>query len=176
MAYSGRASRKRRPRASRPVSHLEKSPDYLTNSIQGRSKVVSANTGGPSIRDIPLSALATELIGYLTFATTPGKSLRQLDFIGFVPPRLGLCAALDDAVRCLCAAYGAFLSSRPILDSALYRQALKSLQKSLTNEDEALSCEVLCAVVCLSWCEASVQLLLDHSSTSLEADRQMCRC
>ncbi|KEF56852.1 uncharacterized protein A1O9_07042 [Exophiala aquamarina CBS 119918] len=60
------------------------------------------------------------------------------------------------AVECLCAAHSIFLSSGQDRKPVPYGKALKSLRHSLANIEEALSSEVLCAIICLSWCEALI--------------------
>lgn len=106
---------------------------------------------------LPLgSPLAAELVHHLSSQSLNERSLRQLGcFISMVPQRLGRNDALDLAVECLCAAHSCFLSSGQNLSPSKYAKALKCVRKSLDKSDEALSSEVLCAIICLSWCEVS---------------------
>jgi hypothetical protein len=109
----------------------------------------------PQVIDQP--ALLRDLVQCLSLTQSPTKSLSQIGcFIWFVPARLGICRALDDAVSCLCAAYTAFLSSKPVRGKSGFTRALQALQLSLRDEKEAMSAEVLCASICLSWYGVSV--------------------
>lgn len=104
------------------------------------------------------SSLAKELVSQLTSAKPHGQSLDQLgSFVHFIPARVGHNVALDAAVKCLCSAYSTFLSSNGPMDSKYYSRALNSLRRCLFNDEIALSSEILCAAVCLSWYEVGFQ-------------------
>ncbi|RDW85310.1 hypothetical protein BP6252_02900 [Coleophoma cylindrospora] len=105
------------------------------------------------------SPLALELANCLSSTRRRGLSLDQLgSFIRLVPPRLGTSNALDDAVKCLCAGYTAWMCAASSVHYLHYSRALRSLHSSLYNRDTALSAEILCASICLSWYE----LLVDN--------------
>lgn len=98
----------------------------------------------------------------LTSTAIQGCTLNQLKFLDFVPQRLGINAALDQAVECLCQAYSSCLSRTTLSDGVKRMKALKALQTSLQDPDEALSDETLCAAVCFSWME--VNTITQHDS------------
>ncbi|RDW77862.1 hypothetical protein BP5796_05714 [Coleophoma crateriformis] len=117
------------------------------------------------------SPLALELVNCLSSTSPRGLSLDQLgSFIRLVPPRLGTNNALDDAVKCLCAGYTALMCAASPVHYLYYSKALRSLHSSLYNRDTALSAEILCASICLSWYEVLVDTLnplwLVHTSGS----------
>lgn len=106
------------------------------------------------------SLLSKHLVYLLNDPTIPhNMSIRNLgSFLESVPSRLGHNQALDDAVQCICTAYGFLLpkdSSRICQGRREYYAALRSLRLSVVDEHEALSSNVLCAAVLLSWYEVS---------------------
>ncbi|KAI1263831.1 hypothetical protein F5Y18DRAFT_117589 [Xylariaceae sp. FL1019] len=103
------------------------------------------------------SPLALELIGLLSPAGSAGQSINQLGcFLSLVPSRLGTNEALDDAVRCLCTGYVAYISGKPLAAGSHYDRALRSLRSGLDETGTGLSDETLCASICLSWYEVLV--------------------
>lgn len=104
------------------------------------------------------SLIARELVGLLSTPIPQGRSLSELGgFIHLIPVRLGVHDALDSAVKCLCSAYSNFLSAKAPPDTTYYSRALSSLRQTILIGKEALSSEVLCAVVCLSWYEVWIR-------------------
>ena len=130
--------------------------------------------------DFLSSSLAKELVSQLTSTKPHGQSLGQLgSFIHFIPARVGHNDCLDAAVKCLCSAYSTFLSSNGPADSKCYPKALQSLRQCLFNDEAALSSEVLCAVVCLSWYEVGyvvmmfVRLAFNHVTVTSKQSRSL---
>lgn len=110
----------------------------------------------------PTSLLSKRLVHHLNERTFPGMHILNLgSFLNFVPSRLGHSEALDDAVQCICTAYSSLrCENRAVLEGRReYSKALKSLRKSVQDTDTALSSNVLCAAVLLSWYEVGLTLL-----------------
>ncbi len=142
-------------------------PGFVSESIRARRRNSELKPGRSTFLsgvDIFLpsqflgSLVARELVSLLALTIPQGRSLSELGgFIHLVPARLGLNDALDASVQCLCSAYSSFLASNVLEDKTHYSRALKSLRQSIANEETALSSEVLCAVVCLSWYEVGLE-------------------
>jgi hypothetical protein len=105
------------------------------------------------------SLLASRLVKYLSVENPTGLSISYLSsFLDFIHARLGINKALDSIVECLCATYCQMLTKNDEIcknDAKQYSKALGFLRRSLHNEREALSSEVLCSVVLLSWYEVN---------------------
>ncbi|KAH8674273.1 hypothetical protein BX600DRAFT_536971, partial [Xylariales sp. PMI_506] len=139
----------------------EESPS-LSQRVNHRSSLFISSP--PTIQPgLSVSSIALQLAGHLSSKPFAGFSLCEIgSFIWLVIPRLGISDALDDAVKCLCDGWVAFISSRTANPDVYYRKALRSLQRSLNDSSESLSAETLCASICLSWFE----MLTNKSSLS----------
>ena len=89
---------------------------------------------------------------------------RQWSYLSFLPSRFGHTTCLDDAIRCVAAKVrfrlvspGGPLSTMVV---ALYSKALASLQAVLSNPDQWMQPEVLCATQMLAIYEAGKLLTL----------------
>ena len=88
--------------------------------------------------------------------TFPIKSLGS--FFQFVPARIGINAALDDAITCLCSMHIGFQKSAGTISESsirLYGKSLRSLRKSLGTSHLRAMPETLCASIVLQLCEVS---------------------
>lgn len=104
--------------------------------------------------NFPAPALALKLIDHLTSPKPTGFSIKQMgSFLDLVPAYIGTSRALDDALQCLCTAYVSFIRQTEISNRKEYLKALKSLRQALSNSEDALSSQTLCAAICLSWYE-----------------------
>jgi hypothetical protein len=79
-------------------------------------------------------------------------------FFDFVPARMGINTALDDAVSCLCSIYSRKFSTpygyrKDIYQS--YVRALASLRSCLEDQTLRMESETLCASILLQMCEVS---------------------
>jgi len=80
-------------------------------------------------------------------------------FFEFVPSRLNLNPALDDAVSCFCAIYSGPPSTPYYLQKGVsqsYVKALSSLRSALSDEKRRMEPETLCASIILPLCEVSL--------------------
>lgn len=114
----------------------------------------------PSPQDEYLTSvdLASALLYCLR--NNPNKLLVPLNSVGsffdYLPARLGLNTALDDAISCLCAVYGTPVTTLGTGHSQVFRcytQALSSLQKCIDSPRLLSEPLTLCASIVLQLCE-----------------------
>ncbi|QKX57485.1 uncharacterized protein TRUGW13939_04599 [Talaromyces rugulosus] len=114
-----------------------------------------------SISRLPASQAENQCNLLLHILTDP-ESRREFplrshgEFYQFIPNRLGINPALDDAVSCLCAIYGD--TRRQLLASSsstvrLYSRSLNSLRKCVQAAETRLEPETICSSLILQLCE-----------------------
>ena len=142
---------------------LELQPNGVKVAIRRKSQLPSKSPTQIDLFSLPTvpsnSPLLVQLIDHLDSTKPPGIVINNLgSFFPFIPQRLGHCKALDDAVRCICTAYSAFLRFNGSVigqDRQAYSQALRSLRLACQDKNDVLSSNVLCAAILLSWHEVS---------------------
>jgi len=107
----------------------------------------------------PAETLSLSLIETLEYTSRIGHKLQEFcPYLADVPPRIGLNAALDQAVACILAAHAALvrggLSDIPS-ESQRYVEALGSLKRNIADPGQSSTPETLCAALILSAYEVS---------------------
>ncbi|KAI1456972.1 hypothetical protein F4805DRAFT_203183 [Annulohypoxylon moriforme] len=96
--------------------------------------------------------VGARFVGYLTHESAAWDMLATAGYNKHLPVRLSESAALRDSVALLCSTWTNYrrnVSPDQIIDSNLYGKALRSLQRSLEDQQLQLRCETLAAATIL---------------------------